>query len=297
MFPGQGVPAKEICAYYNLLKGKDSKKAEKYLQVLQSSLDEINPQGKYKPLEILSDETSQAWNRTDFAQPLIYTLSILTFDLMESKKPDFVLGHSLGAFSALTAAGAMPFERGCRIVAARGKYMQEESEKINTGMVAVIGIEEVRIEELCNSTDALITLKNAPTAFTLGADRKNFAKIEQEAVRLGARKTIILSNPGAFHSKYMQGAFNKFNEFIKQDKLKKARIPVVTNMNGTATTDPKELRDDIIDSMIHPVNWIRMMEFCKSEHTESYVEVGPGNSLSILARMNGVDREKISHAN
>lgn len=295
MFPGQGVPAREICDYFTILNTKDAAKTQKYAQTLQNSLDEINPQGKFEVFKILADNTSDAWNKTDFVQPLIYTLCIITFELMK-EKPKFVLGHSLGAFTALTASGAMPFERGCRIVAARGKYMQEASTKQETGMIAVIGIEEDKIQEICNITHTVIALMNAPTAYVIGAPRKLFGKIEEEAVRLGVRKTIILPNSGAFHTAYMREAYEKFNEFIKGDNFEKPLIPVVTNMKGKAFTDPAELKKDIIDSMIHPVNWIRMMEFLKNQNAGSFVEVGPGSSLSILARMNGVDRDKITHA-
>lgn len=295
LFPGQGVPAREICEYNKFLQTKDAAKAEKYLNTLQESLDEINPRSKFNAEKILADDSSPAWDRTDFVQPLIYTLSVLTFDLLKGQ-PSFVMGHSLGAFSAVTASGALPFERGSRIVAARGKFMQEESRKISTGMIAVIGLTADKIEEICKKTNTLIALYNAPTAFVIGCERKDFQEIEDEVKRLGGLKTIILTNAGAFHTKYMEGAYKKFEDYIDQDKFNIPEVPVVLNMKGSASIDPEELKVDLVDSMTDGVNWIRMMNFLKKNNIDSYVEAGPGSSLSIFAKMNGVEREKISHA-
>jgi [acyl-carrier-protein] S-malonyltransferase len=300
LFPGQGVLTREICEYYSFLIIKDTKKTEKYIQILQDSLDVMNPQAKFDVEKLLADESSSEWNRTSFVQPLTYLLSVLTFEMIKNKfethKPAFVLGHSLGAFSALTAAGALSLEEGIRLVAARGKFMQEESEKENRGMCAIIGLAEDKVREICERTGCVIALINAPTAFVVGGSRDVFGRVEEEALKFGARKTIVLTTSGAFHTIYMQGAYDKFKELVKDGFLKKAQIPVVTNIKGTASTDPAVLEEDIIESFVRPVDWAEMMEFLKSKSVESYVESGPGGSLSALCRLNGVEREKIVHA-
>ncbi len=299
LFPGQGLLPHDVIEYYSFLKTKDKLKTEKFISTLQTSLDEINLQAMFNVIKILEKETALQWNRTDFVQPLTYTLSILTYELMRDKgqsDPSYMLGHSLGAFSALTAAGSLPFERGCRIVAARGKFMQEESEMTNEGMIAVIGLTEDKIKNLSEKTKSAIALINGPTAFVLGAPRDSFSQIEQEAVLLGASKTIRLATSGAFHTDAMLGAYKKFKGFLEQDKLQKPRVPVVVNMKGTASLDPDELKNDIIESIINPINWTRMMDFLKSNSVDSYIEVGPGTSLTSLSRINGVERDRISHA-
>ncbi len=300
LFPGQGVLAREICDYYGFLKSKNPNVAEKYIQILQRSLDEINPLAKFNAAGLLANESASDWSRTSFVQPLTYLLSVLTFELLKNNgakvTPTFMLGHSLGAFSALSAAGALDIEDGIQLVSARGKFMQEESEKADRGMCAIIGLTEEKVKEICARTDCVIALINAPTAFVVGGSRDVFPQVDVETLQLGGRKTIVLSTSGAFHTIYMQGAYEKFKEFVKDGFLKKPRVPVVTNIKGTASTDPRALEEDIIESFVRPVNWAGMMEFLKEKGVETFIEAGPGSSLSALCRMNGVDREKILHA-
>lgn len=297
LFPGQGVLALDIINYYKALKDKDSEKTEEFFGFLQESINEINPEPNFILSEILADEKSLAWGQTAFIQPLTYTLSILTHQILQKEKPEitpsFVLGHSLGAFSALTAAGALPFQDGIKIVTARGKFMQEESAKQNTGMCVILGLTEEKINELCTKTNTAIALQNAPTAFVIGCSRDLFPQVEEEAKTLGATKTIRLETSGAFHTPHMQGAYTKFKEFFQYELLT-PQTPVVTNIYGTATTDPIQLKTDAIESIINPVNWTQMMNFLKTQNIDSYIELGPGTSLLSLSRLNGIEREKLT---
>lgn len=301
LFSGQGVQTSIVREYFNFLKNKDSNKTDDFLRILQDSLDIINAQEKIDIKETLENESLALWTKTSFVQPLTYTLSILAFELIQRKGLSnydgaYMLGHSLGAISALTASGSLPFEQGCLVVAARGKFMQEESEKADNGMLAVIGLTKEKVEEICNKTNTTIALINAPTAYVIGCARDIFPQVEQEALKHGAAKTIRLGTSGAFHTKAMQGAYEKLKEFLKQYTFNKPRIPIVSNMQGSATDDPDILKNDIIDSMINPVDWVRMMEFLKSNNVRYYIETGPGTSLMSLSRLNGIEKESILHA-
>ena len=295
LFPGQGVLPHDLCEYYTFLKLKDPVLVEKFINLLQSSLDQANPESKFKVLNNLANEASQDWERTDFVQPLIFILNLLTYELIKGT-PEYMLGYSLGAFSALVASGALNIEEGTRIVAARGKFMQEDSEKATKGMCTVLGLTEDQVNLLCKKTNSEIVIMSAPTAYVLGCLRSNFSQIESEAALLGARKVIRLTTAGAFHSQAMLGSYNKLKDLLKDVNFSKPRIPVVINLNGLASDDPAQLKNDIIESTITPVNWIRMIEFLKSNEVTTFVEVGPGTALSSLCRLNGIDRDQISHA-
>lgn len=301
LFPGQGVAAKGVIEYYKFLRDIDRVGIEKYAGILQDCLDEVNPQAKFNASEILNEETSNSWNKTSFVQPLTYILSIFSYELLAKKensdlKPVYMMGHSFGAFSALTASGALPLSSGVKIVAARGKFMQDESEKENKGMCAVIGLTEDKINEICEKTGSVIALKNAPEAFVVGCSRDDFAKVEEEAVRLGGAKTIRLPTSGAFHTKFMQGAYQNFKVFLRQYSFDKPQVKIVTNMVGEASDNAETLKNDVVESMINCVNWIRMMNYVNAAGVDRFIECGPGTSLSSLSRMNGVDKEKIIHA-
>lgn len=301
LFPGQGVQTSIVCEHYKFLKNKEAIKTKKFIDTLQNSLNEISPQERFDVEESLANESLHSWEKTSFVQPLTYTLSILIFELIKNKNnsnysPGYMLGHSLGAFSALTAAGSMPYEQGCRVVSARGKFMQEESDKADNGMIAVIGLTEDQAREICEKTNTKIALLNGPTAFVIGCARNVFPKVEQEASLMGAAKTIRLGTSGAFHTKAMQGAYEKFKKFFGGYSLLMPQIPVVTNMSGKGTNDPEELKNDCIESIVNAVNWMRMMNFLKEGQIDCYVESGPGTSLSSLCRINGIEKEKIVHA-
>ncbi len=301
LFSGQGVQTNVVCEHYKFLKNKDVDRTKKFVAEMQNSLNEINPLEKFDVERSLANESLSSWNKTSFVQPLTYTLSILTFEFVKDRKlsnyvPTYMLGHSLGAFSALTAAGSLPFEQGCRVVSARGKFMQEESEKADNGMCAVIGLTAEKVNEICEKTHTTIALINGPTAFVIGCPRNVFPQVEQEATLLGAAKTIRLGTSGAFHTKAMQGAYEKFKEFFGRYPLLKAQISVVSNMDGRGSVDGEELRRDCIESIINPVNWMRMMNFLKEKGVDYYIESGPGTSLTSLCRINGVEKEKILHA-
>lgn len=300
LFSGQGVQTSIICEHYKFLKSQDSENTGKFIKILQDSLDKINLQEKFGVEESLANETLSSWLKTSFVQPLTYVLSILTFELLREREyygylPEYVLGHSLGAFSALTAAGCLPFEQGCRVVTVRGKFMQEESEKANSGMCAIIGLTKNKVREICRKNNAEVALINAPTAFVVGCSRSIFPQIEREVAMIDGAKTIRLGTSGAYHTKMMQGAYEKFKEYFDKYPLLKPRIPVVCNMKGSATTDIEEIRYDCIESIINPVNWVGMMDFLKNNKVMYYIESGPGTSLSSLSRMNGVEKERILH--
>lgn len=301
LFSGQGVQAGIVREHFKFLKNKDSEKTEKFIQKLQNCLDEINSSTDFDVISSLENVSSDCWNKTSFIQPLTYTLSVLTFELVKDNKsfnniPFYMLGHSLGAFSALTAAGSLPFEQGCLVVSARGEFMQEESDRADKGMCVIIGLAEDKIKIICERTNSTIALKNAPTAFVVGCERNIFSQIEKEAALLGATKVIRLDTSGAFHTKAMQGAYEKFKEFFGKYSILKPQMPVVINMKGIATKDIEEIKYDCIESIIHPINWVRMIEFLKNKEVDCYIESGPGNSLSSLSKLNGVEKEKIFQA-
>jgi len=299
LFSGQGVQASIIREHYKFLVSKDASRTEKFVQTLQDCFSEINPEIKIIAADSLIDESSDFWIKTSFIQPLIYTLSLLSFELFKDKNiqdyiPEYFLGHSLGAFSALTAAGSLSFEQGCSVVCVRGKFMQEESENADNGMCAIIGLAEDKVQEICRKTNTEIALINAPTAFVVGCPRSIFPEIEREAIILGAVKTIRLGTSGAFHTKTMQGAYEKFKVFFEKYPLSNPQVSIVSNMKGAATMDIEELRYDCIESTINPINWVRMMGYLKNK-VSNYIESGPGTSLSSLCKMNGIEKERILH--
>jgi [acyl-carrier-protein] S-malonyltransferase len=301
LFPGQGIQGHDICSYYSFLKKIDKKRTGVYVEIAQDAIDEINPEGKFVVAEMLADETAVAFQQTSFVQPVMYTLSSITYLLFQEKylkeyTPEYLFGHSLGAFSALTAAGALPFELGTRVVAARSKYMQEACAEADTGLFAILGLPEEKISHICRETGAVIALKNAPTAFVVGARRELFSKIEQAAMQSGARKAFALETSGAFHTTAMQNAYEKFLDFFSAYTLQEPSVFVVMNIGTKASKDPAELKKDVIESIIKPVNWIGMMDFVKQTSVSKYIESGPGTSLISLSRINDIEREQTIHA-
>lgn len=298
LFTGQGVSSNEICGYFNFLSSKTASKTKQYLDKLQAALNEINLDAKFEVEKSLNDANDSSWTMTSLVQPVTYLLSVLSYDLWKEKvkmSPDFVMGHSLGAFSALSASGVLDFEDGLRCICARGKFMQEVSATSNRGMCAIIGLDEGKVKEICEVANCVIALMNAPSAFVAGGERSRFFELEKLAMEKGARKIMILPTPGAFHTEAMRGAYNKLKVFLKKNMFHESLIPVVTNLYGQASTSADTLYEDVLESVIHPVNWTVMMKFLRDQGIMNYVECGPGGFLSALARLNDVEKDKITH--
>src|SRR6185312_3298639 len=183
--------------------------------------------------------------KTENAQPGIFLVSWVCFELLKEYAPnlkfDATAGLSLGEFTALTAAGAMSFEDGLRVVRQRGKFMQEACEATHGGMAAVIGLDEAPTREVCAEAGVVLANLNCPGQLVISGESEKIAKALELAKARGAKRAIPLPVAGAYHSPLMAGAQPKLQAELAKIKLSSPAITVVSNVTARPHTTPDQI--------------------------------------------------------
>ncbi len=267
MFPGQGSQFKGM--------GEDLFKEFPETVVAASAVL------GYDVADICLNNINNLLNQTNYTQPAMFLVNYLYYQkyLKENIMPVYILGHSLGEFNALNAAGVFDFETGLRIVQKRGELMFSIG---GTGMAAVIGSDYKEIKQILNShfSDIDIANVNTPSQMVISGPLESLEKaadfFEEEGLVF-----IPLKVSGAFHSRYMNPIKEKFHSFIKEMKLNKCTVPVISNY--TAAPYPEEM-EGIIKNMVNQIDsrvkWMQSVEYVLYQGDYNFMEVGPGEVLS-----------------
>lgn len=241
-------------------------------------------------LDVMFKGTEEDLKKTDFTQPAIFTMSVAIYEAIKEnlEKPLFFAGHSLGEYSAFFAAGAFDLETGIKLVKLRGTLMQQASEKVKSGMAAVLGLELDKIEQLCekskNYGHISVANFNCPGQIIISGEISAIDAAEQIAKELGAKRYIKLSVAGAFHSDLMQPAADCFKEKINEFIIKDIETPVVVNYTAKEIKKSSEIKEAMTNQITSPVRWTESIEYISSKSVDKYIEIGPGSVLSGLIK-------------
>ena len=229
-------------------------------------------------------------NRTDYAQSAILTISIaylktLSRVLQKNIPPaDFVAGHSLGEYSALVAANVLNLKDALHLVQLRGQLMQRESEKIPSGMAAVIGLDTSTVEEICRESETEIANNNCPGQIVISGSNESLTKAIELAKNKRAPRVIPLNVAGAFHSRVMKGASDELASFIATLSFQDASIPIIANTSAQPLIKAEEIKKELVKQLCHCVQWQSSTEYMIKCGTTNFIEIGPGNVLSGLIK-------------
>ena len=201
-------------------------------------------------------------------------------------RPDMVAGHSLGEFSALVAAGALDFEDGLKLVAARAFAMQRCCEAVPGTMAAIIGGETSVIEEVCAATPGTVVAANYNNDGQIVISGEVTA-VEAACAELkarGVKRALPLQVGGAFHSPLMEPARQELAAAIEATRFHTPKCPVYQNVDALPHTDPAEIRHNLLMQLTSPVRWTQTVKNMLADGASSFTEVGPGTVLQGLAR-------------
>ena len=205
--------------------------------------------------------------------------------------PDMVAGHSLGEFSALTAAGALSFEEGLTLVSKRAFAMQKACELKPSTMAAVLGLEDKIIEDACAEVTAkgdcgvvVAANYNSHGQVVISGDIEAVAAAGAILKEKGARRVLPLQVGGAFHSPLMDPARVELAEAIEKAVIVKPICPVYQNVDAMPHTDPEEIKKNLLIQLTNPVRWAQIVEKMVADGADEFVELGPGTVLQGLAR-------------
>ena len=276
VFPGQGAQF--------IGMGKDLYESNPLAMEL---FDKANDILGYRITDIMFNGTDEDLKQTKVTQPAVFLHSVVTALCLDDFKPDMVAGHSLGEFSALTAAGALSFEDGLRLVYARAMAMQKACETAPSTMAAVIGMADDVIEKICAevSKDGSVVVPanyNSPGQVVISG---NVEAVKETCARLkeaGAKRALPLAVGGAFHSPLMEIARVELAKAIEAAPLCTPICPVYQNVDAMPHTNPKEIKDNLLKQLTAPVRWTQSVQRMLADGMAEFVECGPGTVLTGL---------------
>jgi [acyl-carrier-protein] S-malonyltransferase len=222
--------------------------------------------------------------KTENAQPGIFLVSWVAFQLLKEQAPnlkfDATAGLSLGEFTALTAAGAMSFEDGLRVVRQRGEFMQEACDATRGGMAAIIGLDEAPTREVCAEAGVVLANLNCPGQIVISGESERIFNAIELAKTKGARKAIPLSVAGAYHSPLMVSAQSKLQAELAKIKISPPTVPVISNVNALPHGIPTGIGSRLVEQVTSPVLWEQSMRVLLAQEFTRFIELGPGAALS-----------------
>jgi [acyl-carrier-protein] S-malonyltransferase len=211
-------------------------------------------------------------------------VSWVAFQLLKEQVPnlkfDATAGLSLGEFTALTAAGAMSFEDGLRVVRQRGKFMQEACEATKGGMAAIIGMDEAPTREVCAEAGVVLANLNCPDQLVISGEAEKIAKACELAKAKGAKRALPLPVAGAYHSPLMASAQPKLAAELAKVNLVSPIVPVISNVTASAHGMPAEISAKLVEQVCASVLWETSMRALLAQGFTRFIELGPGTALS-----------------
>jgi [acyl-carrier-protein] S-malonyltransferase len=228
--------------------------------------------------------------QTKVCQPALFVHGLALLEAMRESgtlpaaEPTFALGLSLGELTAYCAAGVFDFGTGLRIVAERGRLMQQACEQSSGGMAAIIGEERSKVGELCREFDIEAANFNAPGQIIVSGEKAKIAAAVAAAKDRGIKKVMPLNVAGAYHSRLMEPARAAFAAFLEPIPFAAPKFTVFTNTTGQAISDPASIKTALVRQVVSPVLWEDCMRAAAAAGASDFWELGPGGVLSGLAR-------------
>ena len=232
---------------------------------------------------LLLDADAEELKDTRNAQLTTFVSSLMVLDAVERLgiEPSFCAGHSLGEYTALTAAGALGFEEGVRLVIARADAMHDAGTENPGTMAAVLGLDDEQVDVACRRADADVWVANynAPGQVVIAGSPEGVDAAAVHAKELGAKKVMHLHVSGAFHTPYMIGARDRLRSAIADADLRDTEVPVVSNVDALPHELGKEWASLLSAQLSSPVRWKHVLLELADRGVNDFVELGPGHVL------------------
>ena len=274
VFPGQGAQ------FVGMGKDLYENNAE-----AKAMFEKANEVLGFRITDLMFEGTEEDLKQTKVTQPAVFLHSvILAKTLGEEFKPDMVAGHSLGEFSALVAAGCLPFEQGLKLVETRALAMQKACEATPSTIAAIIGLPDEKVEEICATIDGVCIPANynSPGQVVISG---TFEAIEAACAKFkeaGAKRALPLKVGGAFHSPLMESAREELAKAIAEANFSEPICPIYQDVDAKPHTNPEEIKENLVKQLTAPVRWSQIMAQMKEDGMTEAVEVGPGKVLQGL---------------
>jgi [acyl-carrier-protein] S-malonyltransferase len=289
LFPGQGAQTVGM-----------GRKLVEELPAARELFERANAIVGYDLLALCLEGPAGKLDSTIYSQPALFVTSLAALEWLKTNQPDVVsscqaaAGLSLGEYTALVFAGVMTFEDGLAVVQERGRAMQDAADAVGSGMVSILGLEREQIEKLCDDARAegeVLQIANllCPGNIVVSGHKGACERVADLAEKAGAMKTIKLAVAGAFHTPLMQPAVERLATALSKVELRPPRIPVLSNVDATAHSDPGTIRELLVQQVVAPVLWEETLRKMLAHGHGPFWEVGPGRVLRGLLKR--IDRK------
>ena len=271
IFPGQGAQ------YVGM--GKDFYDSFPMCQEIYKAASEASG----LDVEALCFTDNEEINITEYTQIAMLATEVAMLKAVEAKglKPDVCAGLSLGEYGALVASRAMSYEDVFRVVRKRGMYMQEAVPS-GGGMTAVLGLDTEKIDEICAQTPGNVSVANynCPGQIVITGEVDALAKASEKLTQAGAKRCIPLKVSGPFHSSMLIGAGEKLANELEDVIVHDIQIPYITNVTADYVTKVDEVKPLLKEQVSVGVRWQQSVERMLADGVDTFVEIGPGKTLS-----------------
>ena len=247
--------------------------------------------------DVMFSGTAEELKATKVTQPAIFVHAVLLASCLKDGDviggyeggfcPDMVAGHSLGEFSALTAAGALSFEDGLRLVAIRASAMQKACEIKPSTMAAILGLDSSKIEEICKEeTDGVVVPANynCDGQVVISGDIEAVQRACDKLKAAGAKRAVMLAVGGAFHSPLMEPARAELAQAIEKTSISSPVCPIYQNVNAQPSTNPAVIKSNLLSQLTSPVRWTQTVKNMAAAGADEFIELGPGTVLQGLVK-------------
>jgi [acyl-carrier-protein] S-malonyltransferase len=277
IFPGQGAQFVGM--------GKDLFQSNSESKQLFESANEILG---FRITDLMFNGTDEDLKQTKVTQPAVFLHSVIkAISIGNNFKPDMVAGHSLGEFSALVANKTLNFEDALKLVYARAIAMQKACEIQPSTMAAVLGLDDEKVEEICASITNHIVVPanyNCPGQLVISGSIEGINLACELLKTAGAKRALVLSVGGAFHSPLMEPARKELAQAIMNTKFNEPICPIYQNYVAKAVTNIDEIKDNLIAQLTAPVKWTQSVLSMVNDGATNFYECGPGTVLQGLVK-------------
>ena len=278
VFPGQGAQRVGM--------GSDFLETD---TVVSERFEEANDALGFDLARIVFEGPASRLAETEVTQPAILTLGVALWQVWRVRggaMPAMMAGHSLGEYTAFTAAGSMAFADAVRLVHARGRFMQEAVPVGEGAMAAILGLDDDAVAACCEQVEGVVQPANlnAPGQVVISGSAAAVNAAAAACSEAGARRAMLLDVSAPFHCELMRPAADRFEAVLDAVDLRAPDMPVVHNLDATISSDAATIRKKLMRQIYSPVRWRDCVATIRSHGAERLLECGPGNVLAGLVR-------------
>ena len=280
LFPGQGAQAVGM-----------GKKLHDESPAARAVFEEVD-EALGRPLtKLMFEGPEDELRETVNAQPAIMAVSLASLKAMEDSlgvkgmpQPSFMAGHSLGEYTALNAAGVLDVADTTWLVQERGRLMQQACDHRPGAMAAVLGLDEMIIEEISRETGTFVSNVNTSDQTVISGDVMAVARALDMATARGAKRAVPLRVGGAFHSSLMEPAREGLMEAVDYLSLRDPQIPIIGNCEAKPMVTAEDIRQELVAQICSCVHWKRSIDYMVDSGVRRFIELGPGKALGSMVK-------------